>query len=101
MLSAIAMLVAAQSRPAIPDSLVLPAQYKAMRQSSHNPDPKSNDDSKHMKAGDTITLMEDNGPGMVTHLWFTIADSEYAFPRLLRLRVYYDGATSPSVDVPL
>ncbi len=31
----------------------------------------------------------------------TIADSEYGWPRLLRLRIYYDGSATPSVDVPV
>ena len=30
-----------------------------------------------------------------------MADNEYAWPRLVRLRVYYDGKKTPSVDVPL
>ena len=94
-------LLATGMRQAIPDSLVLPAQYKAYRQGSHNPDPKSNDDSKRLNGGNTLTLLDADGPGMVTHFWITIADSEYGWPRLLRLRVYYDGAKSPSVDVPL
>lgn len=94
-------LLAAGIRQAIVDPVVLPAQYKAYRQGSHNPDPKSNDDSKRLNPGKTLTLLDANGPGMVTHYWTTIADSEYGWPRLLRLRVYYDGAKSPSVDVPL
>jgi hypothetical protein len=38
---------------------------------------------------------------MVTHIWVTVADNEFAWPRLLRLRVYYDGHKTPSVDAPL
>ena len=34
-------------------------------------------------------------------MWITVAASEYAWPRLLRLRIYFDGSTVPSVDVPL
>ena len=98
--AAIVMLMA-QGKSLIPDSLVLPAPYKAMRQGSHNPDPKSNDDSKRLDGGKVLILIDADGPGMVTHFWITVADSEYGWPRLLRLRVYYDGAKSPSVDVPL
>jgi len=101
MITTAIFLLAAASPQAISDSLVLPAQYKAYRQGSHNPDPKSNNDSKRLNAGKTLTLLDADGPGMVTHFWITIADSEYGWPRLLRLRVYYDGAKSPSVDVPL
>jgi hypothetical protein len=41
------------------------------------------------------------GPGIVTHIWLTIAANEYGWPRLLRLRVYYDGSAEPSVDAPV
>jgi Protein of unknown function (DUF2961)/HEAT repeats/HEAT repeat len=41
------------------------------------------------------------GPGVVGHSWLTVADNEFAWPRLLRLRVYYDGKKTPSVDVPI
>ena len=37
----------------------------------------------------------------MNHIWITVADNEYAWPRLVRLRVYYDGKKTPSVDVPL
>ena len=37
----------------------------------------------------------------MTHIWVTIADNEYGWPRLLRLRVYYDGSATPSVDAPV
>ncbi len=94
-------LLATASPQAIKDSVILPDQYKAYRQGSHNSDPKSNNDSKRLNPGKSLTLLEADGPGMVTHFWITIADSEYGWPRLLRLQVYYDGAKSPSVDVPL
>ena len=29
--------------------------------------------------------------GNITHLWLTVAQNEFGWPRLLRLRVYYDG----------
>jgi hypothetical protein len=38
---------------------------------------------------------------MVTHLLVTVADNEFAWSRLVRLRVYYDGRKTPSVDAPL
>jgi len=37
----------------------------------------------------------------VTHIWTTASGTEYGWPRLLRLRVYYDGSDIPSVDSPL
>ena len=41
------------------------------------------------------------GSGAITHIWLTVADNEYAWPRLLRVRVYYDGHKTPSVDAPI
>jgi len=75
--------------------------FAAYRSSSNNPDPESNDDSKRPIPGETVTLADLQGPGIVTHLWITVADNEYGWPRLLRLRAYYDGASEPSVDAPL
>ncbi|MEP6802769.1 MAG: DUF2961 domain-containing protein [Acidobacteriota bacterium] len=75
--------------------------FQAFRSSSNNPDWNSNDDSKHPIAGETTVLANLTGPGIVTHIWVTIAANEYAWPRLLRLRVYYDGSAEPSVDAPV
>ncbi len=74
---------------------------KAERVSSSSPDPASNNDSKHPIPGETLTLAELKGPGVVTHIWLTIAANEYAWPRLMRLRVYYDGNPEASVDAPV
>ncbi len=75
--------------------------FQALRVSSNNPDPESNDDSKRPIPGETIVLADLTGPGMITHIWITVAAFEYGWPRLLRLRVYYDGSSTPSVDSPL
>src|SRR6266511_4794845 len=75
--------------------------FVAGRSSSNNPDPDSNDDSKRPIPGETVTLADLPGPGIVTHIWLTIAANEYGWPRLLRLRVYYDGSPEPSVDAPV
>ncbi len=71
------------------------------RSSSNNPDPRSNDDSKRPIPGQTVVLADLKGPGFVSHIWLTIAANEYGWPRLLRLRVYYDGSPVPSVDAPV
>ncbi|MGA2600567.1 MAG: glycoside hydrolase family 172 protein [Bryobacteraceae bacterium] len=73
----------------------------AYRSSSNNPDPTSNDDSRRPIPGETIVLADVQGPGVITHIWLTIAANEYGWPRLLRLRAYYDGSATPSVDVPV
>ncbi|QOY85239.1 DUF2961 domain-containing protein [Paludibaculum fermentans] len=74
---------------------------RALRSSSNNTDLTSNDDSKRPIPGETVVLADLEGPGVVQHIWLTIAANEYAWPRLLRLRVYYDHSPTPSVDVPV
>ena len=75
--------------------------YSASRASSENRYMFSNDDSKRIMPGETLVMADLRGPGMITHIWVTVADNEYAWPRLLRLRAYYDGEKTPSVDAPL
>ena len=75
--------------------------FSAYRVSSDNRFQGSNDDSKRIMPGETFIMANLAGPGVVSHIWVTVADNEYAWPRLVRLRVYYDGKKTPSVDVPL
>jgi len=101
-------MMAAKARPqallaAPDDSLDLPRlkDYSAWRVSSNNRFAFSNDDSKRIMPGQTLVMADLAGPGAVTHIWVTVADNEFGWPRLLRLRVYYDGRKTPSVDAPL
>ncbi len=84
-----------------PFRLIEPRNFSARRASSNNPDWNSNDDSQRPIPGETTVLANLQGPGVITHIWTTIADNEYGWPRLLRLRVYYDGDETPSVDAPV
>ncbi len=84
----------------IPTIARVPA-YSAQRASSNNRYVLSNEDNKHFMPGETIVIADLDGPGAVTHLWFTAAANEFAWPRLFRLRAYYDGKKTPSVDAPL
>jgi hypothetical protein len=98
--------VAGQGQPASglrqdPFGLTRLQDFGAYRSSSNNPDLDSNDDSKRPIPGETVVLADLPGPGVVTHIWLTVAANEYGWPRLLRLRVYYDGSATPSVDCPL
>jgi hypothetical protein len=98
-----ASLLAQTPATGVIDPLTLPRvkNFSAYRTSSNNILVASNDDSKHPVPGETVVLADLQGPGIVTHIWLTVADNEYAWPRLLRLRVYYDGHKTPSVDAPL
>ena len=83
---AVSALAVPRGQMADPSSLTRVQDAVAERVSSNNPDPESNDDSWRPIAGETVTLAELTGPGVVTHLWITVAANEYGWPRLLRLR---------------
>jgi hypothetical protein len=61
----------------------------------------SNGDARPIKPGDTLTIGELEGPGMITHIWFTIAHEAKFYSRLMTLRMYWDGEEHPSVECPI
>lgn len=58
-----------------------------------------------IKAGETVTLAEIDGPGTIQHIWFTVTDRTSDRNRFvlrdLVLRMYWDDEESPSVESPL
>lgn len=57
-----------------------------------------------LPANSTVTLADIDGPGVIRHIWLTVADKTSAGPFVLRdlvLRAYWDGSDVPSVEVPL
>ncbi len=75
--------------------------YEAQRAGSSNVEFKSNGDARPIEPGATLVLMEESGPGMVTHFWNTVGSLDPFYARSLVLRIYYDGLEQPSVEVPL
>lgn len=55
---------------------------------------------ERLPAGATKTLLEISGTGIVQRMWFTLRDREPEQLRSLRLRIWWDGASKPAVDVP-
>lgn len=55
---------------------------------------------ERLPSGATKTLLEVSGTGIVQRMWFTLRDREPAQLRSLRLRIWWDGAAKPAVDVP-
>ena len=49
-------------------------------------------------AGETATIMDHEGPGIIRHMWFTFKEEFY---RDVIIRIYWDGQDTPSVEVPL
>jgi len=60
-----------------------------------------NFDLRRLPAGETLTLLEDSGPGIITHIWITLTNDSPDNLKALVLRMYWDGETSPSVEAPL
>jgi hypothetical protein len=60
-----------------------------------------NADYRQLPPGQTLVLLDAVGPGVVTHIWMTIASSERYHLKKLVLRMYWDGEHSPSVETPV
>jgi hypothetical protein len=54
-----------------------------------------------MKPGETKVLMNVTGAGVIQRMWLTISDRSPESLRSLRLEMYWDGAATPAVSVPL
>ena len=51
-----------------------------------------------LKAGESVTLAQIEGPGVIQHMWFTCDPGWW---RSLVLRFYWDGEQAPSIEVPI
>ena len=74
--------------------------YVLKRVSSADPT-GGNADFRRLDAGATLTLMDADGPGELTHIWFTVASPEEYHLKKLVLRIYWDQESTPSVEAPL
>jgi hypothetical protein len=60
-----------------------------------------NADARSVAPGETLTLLDEAGPGIVSHVWATIASDDPNHLKALVLRMYWDGESSPSVEAPI
>jgi hypothetical protein len=95
---------AASSGTAAPEA-VLPAyateqNHRSLKQSSFDRT-GGNRDSWRIEAGQTHEVFQATGPGVITHIWFTIAAPSGDHLKELVLRMYWDGNDRPSVEVPV
>lgn len=60
-----------------------------------------NDDRLHIHPGETITIAETGGAGVVTHIWVTIDCKSPHYLRKIVLRAYWDGEDTPSIECPI
>ncbi|MDP2322911.1 MAG: DUF2961 domain-containing protein, partial [Gammaproteobacteria bacterium] len=83
------------------DALTQQQNFEARRASSSNEDLTRNGDARPIPPGETLVLMDEAGPGIVTHFWNTVGAEDLFYGRSLVLRIYYDGTETPSVQAPL
>ena len=74
--------------------------YLPHRASSADP-AGANADFRIVAPGDTFTVMDAEGPGTISHIWFTLADKEPYHLKKIVLRLYWDGEETPSVEAPI
>jgi len=74
--------------------------YKSLKQSSHDRT-GGNADRWQIKPGATQELFNSPGPGVITHIWFTISAQSRMHLKELVLRAYWEGNPKPSVDAPV
>jgi len=53
------------------------------------------------KAGQTVTLMDVDGPGVIQHIWMATETNWAGNGRACILRFYWDGEKTPSVEAPM
>jgi Protein of unknown function (DUF2961) len=80
--------------------LTQPQDYVLKRVSSYDLS-GGNDDFRQIEPGGTLTILDADGPGTITHIWMTLASRETYHLKKLVLRMYWDNESSPSVESPL
>jgi Protein of unknown function (DUF2961) len=80
--------------------LTEPHDYSQKRISSYDRS-GGNEDFRTIAPGDTLTILDESGPGIITHIWFTFSSDEAYHLKKIVLRMYWDGETTPSVEAPI
>jgi hypothetical protein len=89
--------------PSFPEELLAQARlrsYKTRRSSSWDRT-GGNDDWVRVEPGSAATLLDVTGAGVITHIWFTINSEDEHHLNNLVLRAWWDGESSPSIEVPI
>jgi hypothetical protein len=80
--------------------LPLAKDYVQKRSSSYDRS-GGNGDARAIAPGETLTLLDDAGPGLISHVWVTIASDDPYHLKALVLRMFWDGEATPSVETPI
>lgn len=82
------------------NKLTRPLDFKRARVSSYDIT-GGNADAWPIAPGETKVLADLTGPGVISHIWFTIASPDPQYLRKIALRIYWDGEENPSVSSPV
>src|SRR5580700_9841334 len=74
--------------------------YRSLKQSSFDRT-GGNADSWPIQPGGTRELFAAEGPGVISHIWFTIAADSPNHLKEIVIRIYWDGNSKPSVEAPV
>ena len=73
--------------------------YVSLKQSSYDRT-GGNADAWPVLPGEAKEIFSVSQPGVITHIWFTIAASSHHLKEIV-LRIYWDGHDKPSVETPV
>ena len=83
------------------DALMRPRDGRIVHYSSFDA-ARKNDDFRRIAPGETLTLLDHRGAGVVRRWWLTIAPRhDQELQRKLIVRAWWDDEAEPSVEVPL
>ncbi|MCC7330013.1 MAG: DUF2961 domain-containing protein [Gammaproteobacteria bacterium] len=84
------------------DELYVLRKGQSQRSSSADPDWKNgNGDCRPIEPGQTLVIADMDGPGLIKHIWFTIAAQDPRYGRSLTLRMYWENEEEPAVESPI
>lgn len=75
-------------------------KYKSLKQSSFDKT-GGNRDAWPIAPGQTFEVFKSEQPGVITHIWYTIAAQGRDHLKELIMRAYWDGNSKPSVEAPI
>lgn len=97
--TALLAIVGSQAEAQTLKAITRPQAGRSMRATSGNR--IDNADSDKFAIGESKTIAVLQGPGKIAHIWMTPNSMDIRHPRAFVLRIYWDGAEVPSVEVPL
>jgi Protein of unknown function (DUF2961) len=98
--SMVTLIATAQDRTAWLANLPEAKNYVQKRASSYDRT-GGNADYREIAPKETLILLDESGPALVSHVWMTIAGAGAHHLKELVLRMYWDGEALPSVEAPV